>query len=423
MKSSAYLLLAFLLLAATTWAQQPTNGNGGPEPKISDDELRIRGVFDTALPGVEKKNRLKLIIHPHFGDLHRRDYLRVPLGVRYGLTQNWEITGEVEAYFAHGLGYSGGLSYWENVGHVRNCVFEENALYADAADGACDLEVVRGHAEITQNLFRNNASPHHSITYDSDSNHPAYFAGNVIENIVAITTTGTIAVVHGPGQIAYNVFRGNTNLHGGAVYAYSDSRVRIHHNVFDGNISLDAANGSVCIAVSGSQPTLDSNVIRGNSGQTITTFHNGPDTLDARNNWWGHTTGPYHPTLNPEGEGDTVLWDGVRFSPWLLSPPDTVLPASVPEHDEPVPATWELLSVFPNPFNDSFTVSIAGFAAGSFRIDLFDIVGRHIAAIHSGFFSGGTVSFSAPKTMATGIYVLRASDSRSAQFYKVLYLK
>ena len=104
MKTSAHLLLAFLLLAATTWAQQPTNGNGGPEPKISDDELRIRGVFDTALPGVEKKNRLKLIIHPHFGDLHRRDYLRVPLGVRYGLTQNWEITGEVEAYFAHGLG-------------------------------------------------------------------------------------------------------------------------------------------------------------------------------------------------------------------------------------------------------------------------------------------------------------------------------
>lgn len=90
--------------AAAAWAQQPANGTGNGDQKVPDDELRIRGVFDTALPGVEKKNRLKLIIHPHFGDLHRKDYLRAPLGLRYGLTQHWEVTGEVETYFAHGLG-------------------------------------------------------------------------------------------------------------------------------------------------------------------------------------------------------------------------------------------------------------------------------------------------------------------------------
>lgn len=75
-----------------------------PEQKVSDDELRIQGVFNSALPGVEKKNRLKLIVHPHFGDFHRKDYLRMPVGLRYGLTQNWEITGEVETYFSHGFG-------------------------------------------------------------------------------------------------------------------------------------------------------------------------------------------------------------------------------------------------------------------------------------------------------------------------------
>ncbi len=95
-----WFLAGFLLLVVALPAQTPVK----TEPKVSDDELRIRGVFDTALPGVEKKNRLKLIIHPHFGDLHRKDYLRAPLGLRYGLTQNWEITGEVEAYFSHGLG-------------------------------------------------------------------------------------------------------------------------------------------------------------------------------------------------------------------------------------------------------------------------------------------------------------------------------
>ena len=42
-----------------------------------------------------------------------------------------------------------------------------------------------------------------------------------------------------------------------------------------------------------------------------------PATLvDARNHWWGHASGPYHPTLNPAGQGQTVS-NGVLFSPWL----------------------------------------------------------------------------------------------------------
>lgn len=94
--------LGGLLTVTAASGQTATNGTNGT--KVSDDELRIRGIFDTALPGVEKKNRLKLIIHPHFGDLHRKDYIRTPVGLRYGLTQDWEITGEVESYFSHGLG-------------------------------------------------------------------------------------------------------------------------------------------------------------------------------------------------------------------------------------------------------------------------------------------------------------------------------
>jgi hypothetical protein len=38
--------------------------------------------------------------------------------------------------------------------------------------------------------------------------------------------------------------------------------------------------------------------------------------VDARQNWWGDASGPYHPTLNPGGLGDQVS-DGVLFDPWL----------------------------------------------------------------------------------------------------------
>ena len=42
------------------------------------------------------------------------------------------------------------------------------------------------------------------------------------------------------------------------------------------------------------------------------------DTVDARYNYWGAATGPYHEDLNPSGEGNDVS-DGVLFEPWLDS--------------------------------------------------------------------------------------------------------
>ncbi|EDY83093.1 hypothetical protein VDG1235_2717 [Verrucomicrobiia bacterium DG1235] len=80
------------------------------ELKHSDDDLRVRGVFDANLPNTEKKYSLKVILHPHFGDLHRKDHLRVPIGLRYGMSEKWEISAEVETYFPHGLGNDTGDS-------------------------------------------------------------------------------------------------------------------------------------------------------------------------------------------------------------------------------------------------------------------------------------------------------------------------
>ncbi|MCC6187944.1 MAG: hypothetical protein IT318_02840 [Anaerolineales bacterium] len=41
--------------------------------------------------------------------------------------------------------------------------------------------------------------------------------------------------------------------------------------------------------------------------------------VDARANWWGHASGPQHPSLNPGGQGLPVT-DGVLFDPWLADP-------------------------------------------------------------------------------------------------------
>ena len=44
-------------------------------------------------------------------------------------------------------------------------------------------------------------------------------------------------------------------------------------------------------------------------------FNNTTNEVDARNNDWGHETGPYHETLNPSGQGIRVS-DYVLFEPW-----------------------------------------------------------------------------------------------------------
>jgi len=54
----------------------------------------------------------------------------------------------------------------------------------------------------------------------------------------------------------------------------------------------------------------------------------GTAILDARFNWWGNATGPYHPTLNPKGTGDAVS-DNVNFDHWLLEEYPPPLPSPV----------------------------------------------------------------------------------------------
>lgn len=93
----------WLICGCLLWSLARAEEVPEEKAKATDDDLRIRGVFESALPRTEKKYSLKLILHPHLGDVTKRDHLRTALGVRYGITKNWESTAEVDAYFTHGL--------------------------------------------------------------------------------------------------------------------------------------------------------------------------------------------------------------------------------------------------------------------------------------------------------------------------------
>jgi len=66
----------------------------------------------------------------------------------------------------------------------------------------------------------------------------------------------------------------------------------------------------------GNLSLIDSAIVHnGTSG-----FINSGSIIDARNNWWGDASGPFHSTVNPTGTGNSVS-DHVAFLPWSACDP------------------------------------------------------------------------------------------------------
>jgi len=100
-----------------------------------------------------------------------------------------------------------------------------------------------------------------------------------------------------PSQIQYGIFLQNFN-----------QNVTISQN--------EISNNEVGVYLEHSVNALvNQNNISGNELYGILDGTPG-SPADARNNWWGHPSGPFHPVQNVGGQGNEVS-DGVIFDPWL----------------------------------------------------------------------------------------------------------
>ncbi len=116
---------------------------------------------------------------------------------------------------------------------------------------------------------------------------------------------------------------------------------------------------------SGSNPDIMNNEIVKHENYGINNY-SGPQ-ITAENNWWGHSSGPYHPTLNPSGEGSEVS-DNVDFDPWSthlifsVYRTNTITNANITEDEGSVLWVEDLNNYFDDP--DDATLS---FTARSFE--------------------------------------------------------
>ncbi|MBK6765120.1 MAG: right-handed parallel beta-helix repeat-containing protein [bacterium] len=140
---------------------------------------------------------------------------------------------------------------------------------------------------------------------------------------------------------------------------------------------------------------------------------------DARNNYWGHSSGPYHETTNPFGQGDTITGD-VPFIPWLEDSTENA------DDRDPAIAHEFRLTCYPNPFNATVTIEFALSHEQTISMVIFDRLGRQVESLLNQRVPAGAqrVTWNA-QAHSSGLYFARLSGSAraSSTTTKLLLLK
>lgn len=170
---------------------------------------------------------------------------------------------------------------------------------------------------------------------------------SIVDNVITDNSAGSGGGIHcwgsSPEPFEGNTIKNNSAQYGGGISLYESHSTVITGNLIDSNTATNNGGG---ICSDHSTPLITENTIINNSAQLGAGIHTysmftpySPTvnqnnisgnveygvfnqtvvhTTEATNNWWGDSTGPYHPTANPSGQGDWVS-DRVNFEPWLSS--------------------------------------------------------------------------------------------------------
>jgi len=225
-----------------------------------------------------------------------------------------------------------------------------NNFIADNSTGACMCGWIGGGIAcgygsapvITDNTITGNYANHGGgIGYD---NSEPIITGNDITGNTGYCGGG-IYCHQSSATISNNIISNDTAVwRGGGIYCYECSPTITGNTVSENVIPLTEIGGG--IVCDGSSPIISGCIISSNIGEGVycqpdfwgfvsnpVICHNdiydnvgfgvcNVDTtiiISADSNWWGDATGPYHPTANPGGLGDSVS-DYVDFDPWLYWP-------------------------------------------------------------------------------------------------------
>jgi len=142
------------------------------------------------------------------------------------------------------------------------------------------------------------------------------YAGSIYRDLFGIPKAEDIEVKH---NSVVNVGEG-VRVSGGAIDTSIMFNVIKNNEIGIRTKSYESEEWGPSEVPSGTEAHYNS-IVGNEVGAKSTAESLEPETLDASLNYWGHATGPYHPTKNSKGKGNKVS-DNVIFSPWLRVNPD-----------------------------------------------------------------------------------------------------
>ena len=243
----------------------------------------------------------------------------------------------------------------------ENNIIQKNQIYNNNIDG---ISLMGDKNEVIQNIISNNRV---GIIIDSENNilknntlinngikinYPIIDENFVENNTLNDRKIYYLSDVHGTkespviiendaGSIilfdcSYFEIKYNNLSHGvHGIYAINCDYINIHNNTVSNSlwsgILFGGRNSSIInnkiynnkingINIYNAYSAVENNKIYNNEIYNNSEYgvSRGTETrsIDAKYNWWGDDSGPYHPTKNPLGKGDNVS-DYVDFIPWL----------------------------------------------------------------------------------------------------------
>jgi hypothetical protein len=137
--------------------------------------------------------------------------------------------------------------------------------------------------------------------------------------------------------------------------------------------------------------------------------------VDARYNYWGDSSGPFHYLKNPVGKGDYVS-DFVWFDPFLTEP---VMDWVVQHTRQNL--LFNETEVFPVPASHEVNMVISLTSSSHLRINLLDNQGRFIDTILDEFQAGGKMKVCyTVENLRNGIYYTEILAGSTRQVKKVV---
>lgn len=129
---------------------------------------------------------------------------------------------------------------------------------------------------------------------------------NVVMGAVALNTAKAVSIQN--SEIKYSGYIG--------LFIYNSQPLKVENNIISNNsIGVYVDNRTV-----GAAKIINNSITENTLGAGTSTLFWYYEKLDARNNWWGSRSGPYHKTKNTLGKGNTIT-DGILFDQWLAKDP------------------------------------------------------------------------------------------------------